>query len=203
MAELDGSNVLVRSYTWGPTGLLLLNQTGDVYQYGHDGGTNVTTLIKSASGQIAASYEYDPLGRTLKSVGEFATQNPFGFSGQYTDKETGLVFYGFRYYSPQTGRWLSRDPIAETGGMNLYAFVKNDPIGNIDILGLGRFSQIRSGDLAYSCNCGWLDFGHMSPRDSRQLWRNINNGGPESLTKQGFYVKYGQAAGIKPLGIHS
>jgi len=202
MAELDGSNVLVRSYTWGPTGLLLLSQSGDTYQADYDGGNNITTLVKSANGQVAASYEYDPFGQTLKSFGEFAAQNPFGFSGQYTDKETGLVFYGFRYYNPQIGKWANRDPIAETGGLNLYAFVKNDPIGNIDLLGLGRFSQIRGGDLAYSCNCGWLDLGHMSPRGARKLWQDVNSGsGQQSLTKQGFYVRYSQEAGIKPLGI--
>jgi RHS repeat-associated protein len=202
MAELDGGNLLVRSYTWGPTGLLLLSQAGDTYQYGYDGGNNIVTLVKSATGQIAAAYEYDPFGQTLKSVGEFATQNPFGFSGQYTDKETGLVYYGFRYYNPQVGKWISRDPIAETGGANLYAFVNNDPVGSIDLLGLGRFSQIRDGDLAYSCNCGWLDLGHMSPRGARKLWSDVQSGnGTQSLTKQGFYVRYSQEAGIKPLGI--
>ena len=44
--------------------------------------------------------------------------------------------YGFRYFSPETGRWLNRDPIEEEGGLNLYSFVKNDPMNRWDILGL-------------------------------------------------------------------
>ena len=43
--------------------------------------------------------------------------------------------YGFRYYDPGTGRWLSRDSIEEDGGVNLYAFVYNQPLSDFDILG--------------------------------------------------------------------
>src|SRR6185503_5382434 len=50
--------------------------------------------------------------------------------------ETDLLYYGFRYYIPSMGRWLSRDPIEETGGINLYCMVGNDPIKRYDILGL-------------------------------------------------------------------
>jgi len=51
----------------------------------------------------------------------------------------GVSVYGFRYYSPETGRWLSRDPIGERGGINLYAFVDNDAINSFDLLGLVRY----------------------------------------------------------------
>jgi len=47
----------------------------------------------------------------------------------------GVTDYGYRYYDPNTGRWPSRDPIGERGGVNLYGFVGNDGVGNIDILG--------------------------------------------------------------------
>ncbi len=45
-------------------------------------------------------------------------------------------YYGFRYYNPSTGRWLSRDPMGEQGGVNLYGMVGNDPVNDIDPLGL-------------------------------------------------------------------
>jgi RHS repeat-associated protein len=48
-----------------------------------------------------------------------AKLNPFGFSTKYTDNETDLLYYGYRYYSPALGRWLSRDPIEEQGGLKL------------------------------------------------------------------------------------
>jgi RHS repeat-associated protein len=64
---------------------------------------------------------------------------PYRFSTKYTDGETGLVYYGYRYYAPEMGRWLSRDPIAETGGVNLYGFVRNDAVNQWDKLGLTPF----------------------------------------------------------------
>ncbi len=50
--------------------------------------------------------------------------------------DPGMFYYGFRYYSSETGRWLSRDPIGERGGLNLYAFVGNDGVNLWDLLGL-------------------------------------------------------------------
>jgi uncharacterized protein RhaS with RHS repeats len=47
-----------------------------------------------------------------------------------------VAYYGYRYYDPKTGRWPSRDPIEEEGGMNLYGFVENDGVGRWDVLGL-------------------------------------------------------------------
>ncbi len=80
-------------------------------------------------------YEYGPFGEVFCSVGDMAKVNPFQFSTKYTDNETDLVYYGYRYYSPALGRWLSRDPIEEQGGLNLYGFVNNDPVNYVDVIG--------------------------------------------------------------------
>jgi RHS repeat-associated protein len=66
----------------------------------------------------------------------FSTAISFRFSAKYTDVETGLLYYGYRYYQPSTRRWLSRDPIEEQGGMNLYEFASNMPTLVYDLLGL-------------------------------------------------------------------
>ena len=56
-----------------------------------------------------------------------------------SDEETVRVAgYGYRYYDPVTGRWPSRDPIEETGGVNLYGFCGNNGVTDIDLL--GKFS---------------------------------------------------------------
>ena len=60
----------------------------------------------------------------------------FSFSTKYEDVETGLLYYGYRYYDPVTGRWPSRDPIGEEGGANLYGMVGNNAVGRWDYLGL-------------------------------------------------------------------
>jgi RHS repeat-associated protein len=144
IAELDASGALLRSYVWGQDisttlhgaggvgGLLLISQGGNNYAVGYDGTENVTTLVKTSDGTVAASYEYDPFGNTLKSLGAYAATNPIAFSTKYLDRETGLIYYGYRYYSPQTGRWISRDPIASDDGINLYAYVVNRPIDFTD-----------------------------------------------------------------------
>lgn len=48
-------------------------------------------------------------------------------------------YYGYRYYDPESGRWISRDPAEERGGVNLYGFVGNDGLNGIDVLGLAEF----------------------------------------------------------------
>jgi len=54
-----------------------------------------------------------------------------------------MLFYGFRYMDPETGRWLNRDPIEEQGGLNLYGFVGNDGVNAVDYLGLACFVRLR------------------------------------------------------------
>jgi RHS repeat-associated protein len=61
-----------------------------------------------------------------------AASNPFRFSTKYQDAETGLLYYGHRYQNATTGRWLSKDPADEDGGLNLYAFNYNSPINWFD-----------------------------------------------------------------------
>ena len=55
-----------------------------------------------------------------------------------TTSTSGLLFFGFRYYHLQWGRFLNRNPIEEEGGINLYRFVSNDPVNRWDLLGLAE-----------------------------------------------------------------
>ena len=107
----------------------------------NDGNGNVLTMVDVATGATAADYEYGPFGELLKASGGGAAANPFRFSTKYTDSETGLSYYGFRYYCPSTGRWLGRDPSEESGGTNLYQFVGNSAINQVDALGLWAMEQ--------------------------------------------------------------
>ena len=75
--------------------------------------------------------------------GEFATFRSsgtppcnFGFSTKYRDGETGLNYYGYRYYNANLGRWINRDPAEEFGGLNLNGFIGNNGINRWDFLGL-------------------------------------------------------------------
>ncbi len=82
----------------------------------------------------AGPNQYDPFGRVVSTTGSPGIFT-FRFSTKPLDKETGFYYYGYRYYDPLTGRWPSRDPIEEQGGVNLYGFVGNDGVGKWDYIG--------------------------------------------------------------------
>lgn len=184
LAELGGDNSLLRSFSWGQSisggdeageggSLLSISEGGNTYLVGYDGAGNVTTLVKAGDGSVAASYDYDPFGNTLMSAGEYAASNPYRFSTKYTDAESGLAYYGFRYYNPQTGRWINRDPLGEEGGDNLYAFVENNALSNSDYLGLdvhdGEFKVVVKSYIArVGSNYGSFPGFRFSPNTRRR-----------------------------------
>ena len=108
-----------------------------------NGTTPLSAILYIVLTQLRAHYEYSPFGKVTVSNGVYADDNPYRFSSEVFDGETGLVYYNYRYYSPELGRWLSRDPIDEDGGNNLYGMVKNNPCSYNDTLGLhwGPFGQ--------------------------------------------------------------
>nr|WP_276607567.1 RHS repeat-associated core domain-containing protein [Limisphaera ngatamarikiensis] len=102
----------------------------------YDGNGNVWNLVSASTGTETARYEYGPFGEPLRLTGAAAGWNPFRFSTKRTEDGTGLVLYEMRVYVPSLGRWPNGDPIGERGGRNLYGFVRNDPMGRFDRLGL-------------------------------------------------------------------
>jgi len=105
------------------------------YYYFYDGNGNVGQVIDRADGSVDAKYEYDAYGNYLTKSGTFANDNPWRFSTKYWDDETGLGYWGYRYYAPDEGRWVNRDPIGEDAGGNLYHYAMASPAGRIDALG--------------------------------------------------------------------
>jgi len=84
---------------------------------------------------VAVHYEYSPFGRPVASTGSQSDAFMHRFSTKYLDDETNLYYYGLRYYSSELGRWISRDPIGETGGLALFSFTWNSPVILFDGLG--------------------------------------------------------------------
>lgn len=160
IAEYDANTrALKRSYAWGLDMANSLQATGGVgallsitnhaaqvpttYYPLFDGNGNITEYISAENGgNIASHYEYDAFGNIIRQTGnmEFA----YRFSTKPYDALTGLYYYNYRDYDPVAGRWLTRDPIGEKGGINLYA-VNNDLINTYDYLGLAiKESECRS-----------------------------------------------------------
>jgi RHS repeat-associated protein len=131
VASVNPASSLVQSFIWGLDlsgspqgaggvgGLVAIDAPWTGVQFmAMDGNGNVAALVSATDGTAAATYEYGPFGEAIRSTGPMAKANPFRFSTKYQDDETDLLYYGYRYYSTSTGRWLSRDPIAESGGLS-------------------------------------------------------------------------------------
>lgn len=194
IAEFDSAGG-VRTYAYGPNDQGALNYNGSTppvlindqmspvgrgcpgtYYVAVDMEGNVAGLFNATSGIQAANYEYGPFGEPLRVTGVACPEGPTGttcavacpfrFGGKYHDDETGLVYYGKRYFITSMGRWVNRDPIEESGGPNLYGFVGNDPVNQQDLLGLIFFDQSSSYWLVY--------LGRIT--DPRAFYENIVSG---------------------------
>ncbi len=156
LAEINATNNnLIRGYVWGLDlsgsfegaggigGLLMLTDaaTSTSHFYAYDGNGNVSAMAKTSDSSKTAHYEYGPFGEVVRASGTIAKSNPMRFSTKCQDDESDLLYYGYRFYNASTGRWLSRDPIEEFGGINPYVTLENELLSQIDLLGLLLFGD--------------------------------------------------------------
>ena len=99
------------------------------------GGDGNASALRTVFGMEAMDRQYGASATSPLPPGGLALVNPFRFSSEFHDDELGLVYYNYRYYNPQLGRWTKRDPIGEIGSANLYASDNNN-INTYDLLGL-------------------------------------------------------------------
>jgi len=110
--------------------------------------------MTDATGAVRARYDFDPYGRITKLSGDLEAD--FGFTGFYRHQSSGLNLTFYRAYDANLGRWLSRDPIEDaelTQGPNLYIYVLNGPINDVDYLGLANVGRTGTGVATR----GWLE----------------------------------------------
>lgn len=147
--ERDGANVALVTYTRGADlsgsaqgaggigGLLCRydHESGKPALYHADGGGNITTLADT-NGFVQARYLYDPFGKVISSFGLLSDVNTMQFSSKELHRPSALSYYGYRWYDANLQRWVNKDPIKESGGINLYGFVSNGPLNRTDSTGL-------------------------------------------------------------------
>lgn len=125
---------------------IMTGYEGQDYFYLKDRQYSVT-VIADANGSIIETYEYTAFGlmKILDTNGVEITEsqigNAWGYTGRRWDKESGLWYYRNRMYSPTLGRFLQRDPAGYVDGMNLYAYVQNNPLKYLDPMGLTTMNQ--------------------------------------------------------------
>ena len=161
LQERDGANNVVRQYAWGRFsgggigGLLSMTQGGQDYFYVYDGKGNVAA-VQDSSQNTAASYAYDAFGQLQASAG--AVNQPMRVSTKWYDEQSGLAYFGYRFYHPGLGRWLSRDPLGEPAGLNAYTYVHNNPINRFDPTGLDDGFSSSPGGLGPQLNFNYGSF---------------------------------------------
>jgi RHS repeat-associated protein len=125
--NLNSQSTHLKSHTWGHDisgkpqgaggigGLLSSRNTenGTRATFHYDSNGNIV-LLTDSEGNESARYAYDAFGKTLLATGPMAQENKYRFSTKPVEETSGLCYYGYRYYSPELGRWPSRDPIGET-----------------------------------------------------------------------------------------
>jgi RHS repeat-associated protein len=116
--------------------LLVMIKPGELAYYFHGDHLGTPQILTDDSQAIVWKAAYAPFGDAVVSIE--TVENPFRFPGQYYDPETGLHYNYFRYYNPQTGRYITPDPIGLEGGINLFAYVANNPVNLIDLWGLSE-----------------------------------------------------------------
>ncbi len=173
---LNASQQSIQSFTWGIDlsnsfqgaggvgGLLWIEDhtSGDVHYAASDGNGNIANLYNPDTQEITARYEYSPFGETVRAYGSYAETNRFRFSSKSEDSLTKNLYYGYRSLKPSWSKWMSKDPLGEEGGVNLYGFVENESVNGIDYLGLAL----------YAFDGTWNDRRKMkNPTNVWKLWR--------------------------------
>ncbi|MES9969102.1 MAG: RHS repeat-associated core domain-containing protein, partial [Candidatus Thiodiazotropha sp.] len=138
IAELDGNNNIVNRFIYGsklnvPEYMI---KESVVYRIVSDHLGSPRLVVNTETGGIAQRLDYDAWGNVVLDTNPGF--QPFGFSGGILDNSTGLVRFGARDYSPETGKWTSKDPIKFEGNdTNLYAYINGNPVNFTDQSGLG------------------------------------------------------------------
>lgn len=140
IAVLNETGSLRETYT---RGVGLAGDIGTIVAVTHHAGSGVTPgtyyvhhnhrgdVVMTRSGTSTfGAHAYAAYGTIRSQSGTRASR--FLFSSKELDESVGLYYYGFRFYDPNVQRWMSRDPIGEAGGLNLYGFVMNNPVSYID-----------------------------------------------------------------------
>jgi len=155
VAELDGDGNVVTRFVYGERANVpsYMIRDGKTYRIVTDHLGSPRLVIDASTGEVVQQMDYNTFGKVITDTNPGF--QPFGFAGGLYDLDTDLIRFGARDFDPETSRWTIKDPVLFRGNdSNLYGYVFNDPINNIDEtgLGLGLFSLCTTINAALSLN---------------------------------------------------
>jgi RHS repeat-associated protein len=176
LEETDQTNVIQVIYTMEPIsyGNLLSQYRSPTSQFFLFDGVGSTDRLTDSMGNITDSDIYKAFGVIQTATG--SSRYPFKFVGEkgyYFDSDTSEMYLRARHYDPVTGRFRSCDPILfGPGGLNLYVYVSNDPVGSTDPSGSQRlfYNIVFKGLVVKRINIKWLVIARVRPKDDTDEW---------------------------------
>ena len=153
LAEANNSNQIQTYYIHG-AGLMAMVQGNNLYAYHYD-ATGNTLALTNASESIINTYSYGAYGK-IANESETIPQL-FKYVGQYGvqyEAQNNIYYMQARYYDPTLGRFISEDPIGLEGGINLYAYVRGNPVLRTDSTGLVDWVDLGFGIIDFGLSTG-------------------------------------------------
>ncbi len=139
--------VSISAFLWGMTPEAhAASAYNPVFYYYHNDNLGSSNVLTDRTGQMVEHYEYATFGKTSYQDNTSAYQVSNRYTGQIFDDETGLYYYGARYYDPQLGRFIQSDTIVPSAGapqtLNRYSYCNNNPLNFTDPSGHSWFSSV-------------------------------------------------------------
>jgi RHS repeat-associated protein len=194
----DGANIAQEISGGSPITNLLSGGVDEVFTRTDASGTanfltdalGSTLNLTDSSGNSLAQYAYEPFGNTTLVSGN--SSNSYEYTGREND-DTGLYYYRARYYNPAIGRFISEDPVGLAGGINRYAYTKNDPVNRVDPS--GKYDWWWHAYITYHA---FIDLGYDSDRAwaMAQMVGNVDFDGNQGTTPDAAHTH--AMAGRKP-----
>ena len=139
LIERNSPGTYIAAYTKLPSapggiGGLISSHDGANTLYYHDSNLGNLNQVTNSSGSVIQTYDYDAFGNITAQSGALTAK--YAYKTKEYSPETGLIFFGRRYYNPLIGRFITKDPLGQVDGPNMYLYCLNDSINRMDLYGL-------------------------------------------------------------------